>query len=220
MQILTVVMCLLTLTAAHAGAQCLGDFNSDGKVTIDELVTAVDNALHGCQVLPARFVDNADGTITDHKTKLMWEKKDQAGGIHDYLNSFYTWCVLRRDGGLASCATTNMMDGPLVTTFLAAMNGEGGFAGHTDWRIPTIDELQSIANYQNANPAVDPVFNTGCVPGCTVTMCSCTNSFSYWSSTTYQQDPTYAWVAYFNDGFVDTDPKIALDYVRAVRGGL
>jgi hypothetical protein len=149
----------------------------------------------------------------------MWEKKDQAGGIHDYLNSSYTWCVLRHDHGIASCATTNMMDGPLVTTFLAAVNGGGGFAGHADWRIPTVDELHSIARYQNANPAVDPVFNTGCAAGCTVTTCSCT-SIGYWSSTTYQEDPTYAWLVYFNDGFVDTGAKLALEFVRAVRGGL
>jgi hypothetical protein len=29
------------------------------------------------------FVDNGDGTITDTQTGLIWEKKDQGGGLHD-----------------------------------------------------------------------------------------------------------------------------------------
>jgi hypothetical protein len=36
------------------------------------------------------LVDNGDGTITDNQTGLMWEKKDDAGGIHDWA-SFSWW---------------------------------------------------------------------------------------------------------------------------------
>ncbi len=32
---------------------------------------------------PLAFVDNGDGTITDLNTRLMWEKKDDSGGLHD-----------------------------------------------------------------------------------------------------------------------------------------
>jgi hypothetical protein len=202
--------------ASTVRAQCLGDFNGDGEVSIEEIIASVNNSLEGCSSPTARFVDNGDGTVTDHKTGLQWEKKDQSGGIHDYSN-FYSWCVLRHDRGVASCGSTNIMDGPLVTTFLAAVNSGGGFAGHTDWRIPNVDELESIASYQNANPAADAVFNTGCAAGCTVTTCSCTQSNSYWASTTYQEDPTVAWEVYFNDGFVDAEGKLVDGYVRAVR---
>ena len=72
------------------------------------------------------FTDNGDGTITDNMTGLMWEKKSDDGTIHDKDNT-YTW-------GLTSSPYT--MNGTMVTTFLAALNGGGGFAGHTDWRIP------------------------------------------------------------------------------------
>src|SRR5579862_7381075 len=95
MRLLTLAVCSVTLAAAHAGAQCLGDFNSDGKVTVDEVITAVDNALYGCPAYaqclgdldrngrvtmdelvtvvlnalngcpPPRFVDNGDGTTQD-----------------------------------------------------------------------------------------------------------------------------------------------------------
>jgi len=35
-----------------------------------------------------QYVDNGDGTITDLKTGLMWEKKDQSGGIHDSSHGY------------------------------------------------------------------------------------------------------------------------------------
>jgi hypothetical protein len=38
----------------------------------------------------ARFIDNGDGTITDVNTGLMWEKKDQSGGMHDE-NTYFVW---------------------------------------------------------------------------------------------------------------------------------
>jgi hypothetical protein len=35
--------------AQHVGAQCLGDFNGDGVVMINEIITAVNNSLNGCE---------------------------------------------------------------------------------------------------------------------------------------------------------------------------
>jgi hypothetical protein len=40
---------VLLFVAQHASAQCLGDFNGDGSVTINELIIAVNNSLNGCQ---------------------------------------------------------------------------------------------------------------------------------------------------------------------------
>jgi hypothetical protein len=158
-----------------------------------------------------QYVDNGDGTITDNKTGVMWEKKDQSGGIHDWGNS-YTWSG-------ASYGSTNIMDGTITTTFLAALNAGGGFAGHTDWRIPNRFELESILNLQNVNPAVGTAFNTSCAASCTVLTCSCTQSNYYWSSTTYQNVPGYAWYVYYYDGYVNGTNKHNYYYVRAVRGG-
>ncbi len=45
------------------------------------------NALVVCPPgAPTRFVDNGDGTICDHQTGLMWEKKDAADGVVDLNN--------------------------------------------------------------------------------------------------------------------------------------
>ena len=39
---------------------------------------------------PFPFKDNGDGTTSDNCTGLMWEKRDDAGGIHDVVNR-YSW---------------------------------------------------------------------------------------------------------------------------------
>ena len=155
------------------------------------------------------YTDNGDGTITDNRTGLMWEKKSDDGSIHD-KDTTYTW------GETTSPYT---MDGGIVTIFLAALNGGGGFAGHTDWRIPNRFELETIVNLQNSVPAVDASFDTGCVTGCSVTTCSCTQSDDYWSSTTQNLNPFNAWFVSFNTGVVNAGGKNNGVYVRAVRGG-
>ena len=77
-------------------------------------------------------------------------------------------------------------------------------------------------NLQNVAPAMDPVFNTGCVPGCTVTTCSCTQSSgssAHWSSTTVQESPALAWAVEFHDGNTGFLIKNNSTFVRAIRSG-
>ena len=90
------------------------------------------------------YVDNGDGTVTDTKTGLTWEKKSDDGSIHD-KDDVYTL-------GLTIPPFT--LNGTAVTTFLAALNAGGGFAGHTDWRLPNLTELESIRNLGDVSPAV------------------------------------------------------------------
>jgi hypothetical protein len=244
---ITVLAALVGLVPRGAVGQCCGDCNGDGAVTIDEILTTVNHALTSCsddgicshvggQRFPASgqttaygsgsdgderagavlsYTDNGDGTITDANTGLMWEKKDDSGGIHDKDNT-YTW-------GTTSEPYT--MDGTMVTEFLATLNTEPCFAGHCDWRIPNVKELQSLVDYEVASPGptVNPAFDNaaGC-PGCTdVTLasCSCTASYPAWSSTTTRGYPASAWDVTFGYGYVSTNLKNIGYVVRAVRGG-
>jgi hypothetical protein len=75
-----------------------------------------------------RFIDNSDGTITDRATCLMWEKKDDAGGIHDKDN-LYTWSKCDQ---WPYCEPS----GTAFTEFLVKLNTPPCFAGHCDWRLP------------------------------------------------------------------------------------
>jgi hypothetical protein len=112
------------------------------------------------------------------------------------------------------------MNGTMVTSFLATLNAGTGFAGHTDWRIPNVKELQSIVNYEIPELAVHGTFNTDCTASCTVLTCSCTQSFYYWSSATVQSVPYRAWSVSFFSGYVFSSFKGYDYHVRAVRGGL
>ena len=146
------------------------------------------------------YTDNGDGTVTDNNTGLMWEKKSADGTIHD-KDTTYTWANA-------------------FAVHIAGLNAGGGFAGHSDWRLPNVKELQSIVNYENFNPSVSSAFNTSCSATCTVLTCSCTAASNYWSSSTSANFPTLAWDVFFNFGLVSAVGKSNSIVVRAVRGGL
>jgi hypothetical protein len=78
-------------------------------------------------------------------------------------------------------------------------------AGHDDWRLPNVRELQSIVDYERWLPSIDPVFGTV--------------SSWYWSSTSCAVDTDFAWRVLFNLGFVDNNLKGGVFHVRAVRRG-
>jgi hypothetical protein len=148
--------------------------------------------------LAVAYTDNGDGTITDMETGLMWEKLSDDGSIHD-KDAAYTWL-------------------DAFSTKVAMLNATS-FAGFTDWRVPNVNELQSLVDYGVAYPAVNAAFNTNCAATCTVLTCSCTQLNSYWSSSTYEDVPSLAWVVYFHDGYAVGYLKGNDGYVRAVRGG-
>ncbi|SCY65212.1 DUF1566 domain-containing protein [Desulfoluna spongiiphila] len=79
-------------------------------------------------------------------------------------------------------------------------------AGFDDWRLPHSLELQSIVHHQSYNPVVDPrIFPD-------------TASSGYWSATTYDANPGYAWrIDFYYVGYVNISNKANHYYVRAVR---
>lgn len=80
-------------------------------------------------------------------------------------------------------------------------------AGYDDWRLPNRNELQTLVDYAEFNPAIDIVRFPGAM------------SSYYCSSTTYAYNTGYAWLVYFGNGHVYSVHKSGSYYVRAVRAG-
>jgi hypothetical protein len=179
---------------------------------------------------PPNLVDNGDGTITDTANGLMWEQKDTNGGLHD-VGNFYPWAIvnggvgqptaaaaalcLSGSGASAGCVNVGGAS-PTAWSWLADLNAVDGtgFAGHSDWRLPSQSELQGIVNLAIPNcgpgsgiPCIDPIFGPSSV-------------FGYWSSTNDPTDNTMAEVVPMNSGATlnVSDVKTFDGYfVRAVR---
>jgi len=141
----------------------------------------------GCPV-EGRFVDNGDGTVTDTCTGFMWQKDtadvngDGSIGMEPWPGDLLLW-----EDALRYCEDLD-------------------FAGHTDWRLPNVRELQSIVDYGRVNPSVDPVFGA--------------LSDRYWSSSFGINLPDHPWFIDFDFG--DVIHYNDIDYgnrhfVRAVR---
>jgi hypothetical protein len=157
---------------------------------------------------PDRFVDNGDGTITDNATGLQWEKKDGADGMassanHHDVDNTYAWddFVTPGAGGggfldvLNDCRSA---DGVTTT---------GGFAGHCDWRLPSLAELKSILLEPEpcgTSPCIDPTFGP-------------TFAGMYWSATNHDPGIGVTWVVTFTDGNDFLALRTAPQHARAVR---
>jgi len=119
------------------------------------------------------FKDNGDGTIADSATDLLWQKS----GSPDQMN---------HENAKAYFANLNL----------------DGFAGHKDWRLPTVDELKSLLTPKEMNGKfyIDPIFDK------TQRWC--------WTSDKYASGG--AWYVNFFIGYVDWNYHDN-SYVRAVR---
>ena len=192
------------------GGTYLGDGTNCGDVSCgcERQRAECESQLADCTTMPGDgaglgaplvYTDNGDGTFTDQNTGLTWEVKTahQAWG-----------CV--GDGGEDLHAVDGACDWSEATTvWIDAINAEGGtgLGGHSDWRIPNIRELQSLADYGHFGPAIHPD-----VPGQTA-------SLQYWSATVPVNAPAQAWNVNFNGGGVGGGaPQYLSLRVRAVRG--
>ena len=84
------------------------------------------------------------------------------------------------------------------------LNAKKGFAGHTDWRIPSQDELLSLVVESNAPSICQEAFPD-------------TPESWFWTSTSHIENAADAWVVYFINGCTFDLNRSYYGYVRLVR---
>jgi hypothetical protein len=128
----------------------------------------------------ASLTNNGDGTVTDNVTGLMWQQASAPAA----------------DG--SADGTYSLAD---AFAYCAALQ----LAGHGDWRLPAVIELQSITDFTVSQPAINVTFFPDTV------------AKEYWSSTPVAGlSSSYAWFVFFYFGDTDYGQNAAY-YVRCVR---
>jgi len=146
-------------------------------ITTDDRETAfnLNKDFRPLKYLIKYFKDNKDGTITDHATGLMWQKSGSPDQI--YYKKVYE--------------------------YIEKLNREK-FAGYSDWRLPTVDELKSLITKEKQlnDLYINTIFDK--------------KQWYCWTSD--QRASGGAWDVDFTYGGVGWDDDLGrADYARAVR---
>ncbi len=150
-----------------------------------------------------RFVLNGDGTVTDSRSDLRWQRCP----VGYELDDNGTAAVLSDDRCNSVATTTFNWQGALQSA--SDLNDSGGFAGFADWRVPNLKELASIVEFKCLLPAVNATLFPDTPPS------------EFWSSSTPLQINS-ALVVNFETGVNYSsflDAAGFENYVRLVRGG-
>ena len=136
-----------------------------------------------------RFTNNGNGTVTDNLTGLMWTQDANAPGPPICTPSVgKTW---QNALNHVACLNTN------------------NYLGYTDWRLPNVNELESLVNAEMSSSAIwlnSQGFSN-------------VQAYLYWSSSTYAGGTSSAWNVYMYEGGVNADLKAYAGYVWPVRAG-
>jgi len=117
--------------------------------------------------------------VTDSKTGLAWQDNNDTNGTQRTWQEAIDYCEALDLGG------------------------------HSDWRLPNVNELKTIIDRTKTQPAIVDGFE----------YVGSSNYGRYWSSSTFKGDEGNAWIVGFNNGFLDGYPKDFSRYVRCVRDG-
>ena len=147
-----------------------------------------------------QYLDNCDGTVTDTKTGLMWKRCSEGlSGMNCEEGKVkrYRW----------DDAVQRFKDVE--------------YAGHADWRLPSIDELKTLVYCTNGvkdkddgrcnDGSKEPTINQQAFPN--------TEAGRYWSSSPNAYYSGHAWLVSFSYGHSNFEDRGNHFAVRLVRGG-
>lgn len=137
-----------------------------------------------------------DYTTTDNVTGLVWKS-----------------CNEGLSGPDCTTGTVSSMDWYNALNQCAALNAANsgiGYAGRTDWRLPTANEVTFLPNHNVDAPAMDVIYFPN------------PSTSSIWSATTSARTDSqvrYSWYFQYNAGRIWNNYKYNTYYVRCVSGG-
>jgi hypothetical protein len=165
-----------------------------GIVLINEIIE--DDSFLNDKFTDDNFIDNGDGTVTHKLTGLMWQR----------FSIGQTW-----DGVTCNGKATKM-------SWDDAINLSSDFAGYSDWRLPTKEELitlvlkvdikSNLTSKRDTNNSMSTI-NPKYFPK--------TKKESYWSSSLHVKHSSSAWNVNFSDGNYNSNNKGYSYFVRLVR---
>lgn len=186
------ILATLVLSAGFAGHSIAADISThtftncnlpdSGQTASYTATFGEDNDYRPGAAQPGYTIYNPVGVSSvtaDNRTGLMWVTNPIDAGI----NGTYNW-----ENAITICESLN-------------------YAGYTDWRVPNIRELVSIADYSRQSPAINTTYFLNAQNG------------YHWSSTTYVPATANTWGVAFSDGVMTTAAKTGVGYLRCVRGG-
>ena len=138
----------------------------------------------------SQLQDNGDGTITDRKTGLIWKQ-----------------CLEGQSGSDCASGGVETFTWQQALQRAQTVNSSGGFAGFSDWRVPTIKELSSLVEHQCVGPAIN------------LTRFPNASNHWLWSSSAVAGSAFHAWGVNFGNGSTNGILKSDSYQLRLVRSG-
>mgnify|MGYP002634676124 FL=1 len=160
------------------------------------------------------FSSVAGGCVQDNVTGLMWEVKTTDGGLRD-MNNIYT----NYDSILSAQKhdfATNTNSNPTQVEIDASSNSIGfkaavnltNLCGFSDWRLPTVVELQSIVKTIPIHAIIDATWFPNA------------KADWYWTASPFVGFSATAWGTNFANGVVVSGQlRSGSKYIRLVRSG-
>lgn len=183
------------------GGTILGTANGNAYVCNGQTVTAT-NPDPPCFDNSKRYIDCANGTVTDTVTGLIWLQQANCMVIGNYAD--------------ANRFAASLKDGDCNLTDKSAPG---------DWRLPTRDEWSAtvaqalaLGCYGATAPTLTNDPGNGCLRFGFTSFAGLASDF-YWSSTSNASNPTEAWSQFLSNGGVYSYSKSTTLRVWPVRGG-
>tara|TARA_R110000744_G_scaffold171198_1_gene289661 strand:+ start:1205 stop:2848 length:1644 start_codon:yes stop_codon:yes gene_type:complete len=138
--------------------------------------------------------------VLDNYTGLMWEVKTTDSSMHHYLDN-YRW------GGKGAIGNDSVdKQGTYHDEWdvLVEDANTNTFCGKNTWRLPTIEELASLAHKGKSAPSIDVDYFPNTV------------NQMYWTANPASDNDGQAWAIHFSAGYDSIQSRTGFNYVRLV----